>query len=209
MESKTMFKSLVPAVALAAATFTFGATAAHAAFPVYANPGVVNPVIYTFTAVADGDILAYFAGATAGFTSELGLLVNGVDTGINGLNNQTTPLGGSLNFGAVSAGDTLVFYINVLNTGETFFSVPGLNPDGLNHVHSAPYGGGDFGIPSGVYVGFEDLLGGGDLDYDDLQFVFTNVGSTGVIPEPATWGLMIAGFGMVGFAMRRRIAVAA
>lgn len=27
---------------------------------------------------------------------------------------------------------------------------------------------------------------------------------TGVIPEPSTWALMLAGFGMVGFAMRRR-----
>lgn len=26
-----------------------------------------------------------------------------------------------------------------------------------------------------------------------------------MVPEPATWGLMVAGFGMVGFAMRRRI----
>jgi hypothetical protein len=198
-----MLKSLALAGALAA-TFTLGATAAHAAFPVYPNPGVVNPFIYTFIAANDGDIVAYFAGATAGFTSELGLLVNGVDTGINGLNNQTTPLGGSLNFGPVSAGDTLVFYINVFNTGLTFFSVPGLNPDGLQHIHSAPFAGGLFGIPAGTYVGFEDLLGGGDLDYDDLQFVFTNVKATAVIPEPATWGLMIAGFGMVGFAMRRR-----
>lgn len=31
----------------------------------------------------------------------------------------------------------------------------------------------------------------------------------GAIPEPATWGMMLAGFGLVGFAMRRRgIAVA-
>ena len=26
-----------------------------------------------------------------------------------------------------------------------------------------------------------------------------------MVPEPATWGLMLAGFGMIGFAMRRRI----
>lgn len=33
--------------------------------------------------------------------------------------------------------------------------------------------------------------------------------SPGVIPEPATWGLMIAGFGLVGAAARRRRVVAA
>jgi hypothetical protein len=31
----------------------------------------------------------------------------------------------------------------------------------------------------------------------------------GAVPEPATWGLMIVGFGLVGGAMRRRAAVAA
>lgn len=31
----------------------------------------------------------------------------------------------------------------------------------------------------------------------------------GVIPEPATWAMMIAGFGLVGFAARRRAAVTA
>ena len=32
---------------------------------------------------------------------------------------------------------------------------------------------------------------------------------TANIPEPATWGMMIAGFGMVGFAMRRKALAAA
>lgn len=31
-----------------------------------------------------------------------------------------------------------------------------------------------------------------------------SIGTAGVVPEPASWALMIAGFGMVGFAMRRR-----
>ncbi|TFU01367.1 PEP-CTERM sorting domain-containing protein [Polymorphobacter arshaanensis] len=29
--------------------------------------------------------------------------------------------------------------------------------------------------------------------------------SVSMVPEPAAWGLMVAGFGMVGFAMRRRV----
>lgn len=32
---------------------------------------------------------------------------------------------------------------------------------------------------------------------------------SGAVPEPATWGLMIAGFGLVGASLRRRVALAA
>lgn len=38
--------------------------------------------------------------------------------------------------------------------------------------------------------------------FDDVTFGSTTPG--GVIPEPATWGMMILGFGLVGFAARRR-----
>ena len=105
-----------------------------------------------------------------------------------------------------ATGDTLVFKIRVVNTGDYFYSQRSQNADGITHVFSANYGGGDWGIPAGVYVGFEDLYGGGDLDYDDLRFVFTNVGGgeVGGIPEPATWAMLITGFGLVGFAARRR-----
>lgn len=42
------------------------------------------------------------------------------------------------------------------------------------------------------------------------QFTYGQTGtavfsySTGAVPEPATWGMMLAGFGMIGFAARRR-----
>ena len=41
----------------------------------------------------------------------------------------------------------------------------------------------------------------GGLGYDDFTFT---VGAVGAVPEPASWTMMIAGFGMVGGAMRRR-----
>ncbi len=43
-------------------------------------------------------------------------------------------------------------------------------------------------------------------DYEKLVFVYTG---GGVIPEPATWAMLIAGFGLVGFAARRRTAAIA
>jgi hypothetical protein len=203
-----MRKTLLALPALAFATATLANP-----LPTYPTPGVVNPADYAFTAAADGTIVAYFGGATAGFTNVLGLIVNGVDVGVTGLNNQTSQVGDSFDFGGftVNAGDSLIFYIDVINTGERFFSRRILNPDGITHIFSAPYAGGLVGpggtIPAGIYVGFEDILGGGDLDYDDLKFVFTNVGG-GVVPEPATWAMLIAGFGLVGLAARRRKVVA-
>jgi hypothetical protein len=207
-----MIRSLSTLAGCAAAALAFAPATANP-LPVYPNPGVVNPLDYTFTATADGDIIAYFAGATAGFTNILGLIVNGVDTGINGLNNQTSQVGDSLNFGPVSAGDSLIFYIDVLSTGNRFFSSRPLNPDGITHIFAAPYIGGLVGpggtVPAGTYVGFEDIFGGGDLDYDDLNFVFVNTRFVTDIPEPATWAMLIAGFGLVGFALRRKVAVTA
>jgi hypothetical protein len=194
-------------LALAAVLALAGMTsAANAAIPVYPSPGVANPVVYGFNATATGDVMAYFAGSSAGYTSEIGLSVNGGPVGLFCLNNKTSALGASCNLGAVTIGDTLEFILKVFNTGAFYSSNALNNPGSQNHIYSTPYAGGDFGIPAGIYVGFEDLPNLGDKDYNDHQFVFTNVGG-GVVPEPATWAMLIAGFGMVGFAMRRRSAI--
>ncbi len=185
-----------------AAALVVAATSAQAVIPVYPTPGTANPALYTFTASMTGDITAYFAGSTAGYNETLGLLVNGVSTGITGLQNHTTPLGTALDFGSVTAGDSLIFFINVQTTGDTFYSRKSLNGDGFNHVWSTAYAGGDAGIPAGTLVAFEDLRGGGDRNYNDEKFVFTNTSSS--TPEPAAWALMLGGFGLIGAALRRR-----
>ena len=41
--------------------------------------------------------------------------------------------------------------------------------------------------------------GGSQFGWDDIGF-----GTTGSVPEPASWALMLGGFGLVGGAMRRR-----
>jgi hypothetical protein len=199
---------------LALAMATLAAGTAKAAIPIYPNVNTENPVTYQFNAAADGDLIAYFAGNSGSFSNVLGLLVNGVDSGITGLESLTATEGQQLNFGQVAQGDSLVFYIHV-NPNEDndndpsndrfFYSDKSRNFDGVNHVFSAPYTGGDFGIPAGTYVSFEDLDGGGDFNYKDLDFVFSNVTtiSTGV-PEPATWAMTILGIGFTGAALRQR-----
>jgi len=201
----------LPSICAGAAVALSLATAANAAIPSYPDGGTENPLTYSFTATADGDLVAYFAGTGAAFSEVLGVLVNGVDSGVTGLENQTSTVGDSLNFGAVNAGDLLTFYINVNSGQYIWYSDKSLNLDGIGggtsqHVWSTSYAGGDAGIPAGVYVGFEDLpRDGTDLNYGDLTFVFSNVSAvTTDVPEPQAWALMLLGFGVSGAMLRRR-----
>jgi hypothetical protein len=180
-----------------AALFTAGA--AHAVIPTYPAPGVVNPTSYNFVAASTGAITAYFAGSSASLTSEIGLSVNGGAVGTFCLLSSATALGTACNLGNATIGDSLNFVLKVSN-GDFWNSKTALNTDGVNHIYSVGYSDGDFGIPNGRYIGFEDLRGGGDLDYNDHQFVVTNA----AVPEPASWAMLLTGFGLVGFAARRR-----
>ncbi|OJY38272.1 MAG: hypothetical protein BGP06_14820, partial [Rhizobiales bacterium 65-9] len=175
----------------------------------YPDPGTVNPVTYSFTATG-GDVVAYFTSNGGSYTNILGLRVGATDY-MSTLNNQTSTPGDSFNFGSFAAGTNLIFFI-VSNGdgGNTYYSDPSLNSDGLNHIYVANYTqGGIFpaSVPTGTYVGFEDIKGGGDRDYEDLTYVFTNVASG--VPEPSTWAMMLIGFAGLGWAYRRRSAVAA
>ncbi|QMW23663.1 PEPxxWA-CTERM sorting domain-containing protein [Sandaracinobacteroides saxicola] len=66
-------------------------------------------------------------------------------------------------------------------------AMPGVQPTGVIW---------DFGYGTSNYQGYEGLAE-------------TWLVRGAAVPEPATWAMMIAGFGLVGFAARRRAAVAA
>jgi hypothetical protein len=201
-----------------------GTSALADAIP-YTGVGV-NSAVYTFTASATGDIIAYFAGSEAGNTSELGMLVNGVSTGVFGLNNHTSGVGQLLNLGSVTTGDVLTFVLRSINSPmlPDAFSNPVLNGPfdggvGTQHVYSTAYTATSpiiASIPAGTYVGFEDLpFGSSDLDDNDLTFVFANVGVTtfSSVPGPVAGaglpGLILASGGLLGWWRRKRKAEAA
>lgn len=177
------------------------ATAAKADV-IYPNAGIENPTKYTFSASSSGSLVAYFYGSGASFSESLGLLVNGNDRG-TALENHNSAYGQMYNFGSVTAGDTLVFYIDVATTHQTYYSDFKMNSDNVNHVYSTAFAG-DGTIPAGTYVGFEDLslyqTGWTDNNYTDEQFVFT----VAAVPEPSTWAMIVLGFAGVGFIAYRR-----
>ena len=212
MRTKLLLAPLVVGAALLAANVAQAADAIP-----YPNSGAYNGVTYSFTAPATGDVVAYIVGGfSAGYENRLGLLVNGVDTGLYGLDNHLSPAGDSLNFGPVTAGDTLTFVLDNVSLGRKAYSDASLNgaydlPDwtgGHNHAYSTVYTATSpvfAGVPMGTYVAFEDLqFGATDFNYDDESFVFTNATIIpGGVPEPATWALMLLGFGAVGLMTRR------
>ena len=73
---------------------------------------------------------------------------------------------------------------------------------GIESGGSSPLGGNFFyrntGNTDPVTAGAWTATG------DRLHYSFTFGAGNGGVPEPATWAMMIAGFGLAGAAMRRR-----
>ncbi len=110
-----------------------------------------------------------FCGGTAGYSSDAWLEDGATDVYL-GTGNVTSS-GYTVDLGAFTAGEELIFYIYVRNTGYTYYTGPGeRNPDGIVHAAVTDLGDGQF------HIGFEDLDGGGDMDYDDINIVIQTTG---------------------------------
>jgi hypothetical protein len=65
-------------------------------------------------------------------------------------------------------------------------------------------GCGSFSVNTGSPLGFGSTYNGRITSLRVTEGAVGDSILTAVIPEPSTWALMLAGFGMVGYAMRRR-----
>jgi hypothetical protein len=172
----------------------------------YPNAGTVAAPHF-FSAVETGDLVGYFNGSSAAYQNQIGVFVNGVQLGGYGLDNHSSTIGQSVNFGHVNAGDSIVFALNVLSEGYKLYSNTALNSDNVNHTYATVFSGqtgGGATIPAGVYLGFEDQLATiSDLDYNDEDVVFSNVGMT-ANPEPMSFVLFGTGLLALGLFRRKK-----
>jgi len=158
------------------------------------------------------DISVFFVGEGAGYLNTLGFNTSGV--GVKTGNPQlifpnassnissyignpsappstSAPLmpGDFVNLGTIQAGTTLDFFLiaNGAAGGTTVFSTTNsANPDGMRHVvaytsKDSPY----------LLIGFEDLLGGGDKDYNDVLIAVRGISLT-TAPEPSTLFILLS-----------------
>jgi hypothetical protein len=151
-----------------------------------------------------GEVSIYFAGSDAGFSSQL-LLSEPLLKGPYFPNHETV-LGTSQALGSFAPGTELVFMLEVLDTGDRFLTGPAArNPDGVVHAATQPFTGSQQIPTSGVLVGFEDFFGGGDFDFDDFNFVASNVAlKAEPVPEPGTFVLIGTGVLAALLVTRRR-----
>ena len=165
--------------------------------------GYRNTLGYTSEDVVTGDTssqLLIFPDAS----SHNRYFSDGVD-----ISNNSVPLapGDFVDLGTYPQDTLIDFFLiaNGANRGSnTYTANAATNPDGIQHVVA-------YAVPGGPYllIGFEDLYGGGDMDYNDIVFAVdigeSNVQNLAAIaaPEPSTWTLMAVTLGFAGWSYRR------
>lgn len=113
------------------------------------------------------------------------------------------PLTFSFDDGLISA---LEFNINALTNGDVFFTFAGGDSDGqVTTLYDLGSNGQNFfNAFNGTFKSVTMTFTNGATVQDVRQFRMNAATPMAAVPEPATWAMMLFGFGAIGFGMRRR-----
>lgn len=157
------------------------------------NGGVVGG------AVVQGDLSGQYAEPAFGDQGDFYLNVVGGSSALFNLISQPGGGVGSISFdlGSVDTYNdfTICLSLSGCSTYAGFTVVPGANG---NQTIPATNGRLTFNATGG------DIITSFTLASSQNSLETDNFGITAAVPEPATWGMMLLGFGLMGFSMRRR-----
>jgi len=178
------------------------------------TPGMQAPVNTSFAAIGVSAIFSMTLISAADQFGGAGGIGNQV--AINQIDDLDISFTGTpLNYfglwaSSLDGNNTVTFFQGLTQLSSTNLTIISLgplyngNPNGnfLNQNNSEKYAFFNFRVTEGFDRVVLSQNGGGGFELDNVTI--------GFVPEPGTWAMLITGFGMIGFAARRRrIAVAA
>ena len=192
-------KSLIAATAIAA---VFSASQAGAAVSVGSSLGFTPATLINFEqAPANANINSYYAGQGVTFNTLYNTygynfppnLSGGGATNYTPIFNVTAAQDFVINFTSDQQAAGFAFVADSAATFSTYLD--GSLVDTIN----AGTGTGSNNIVSFTNSNFDQIVFTGSGDHAVL---IDNLGFGGAVPEPATWAMMLMGFGVMGAAMR-------
>ena len=159
--------------------------------------GASNPSTSSLYAATTGEVILTFLSKQADFSTDVS--VQGSPATL--FNNQSAVAGTTYSLGSFQEGAEIVFSFFVNTTGDTFLSGAAIN-NVDNTAHTAYQQ-----VDNSLLVGFEDIVLGGDKDYNDIIFSVSNAAigrPVSPVPEPELVSMLAAGLMLLGFSSRKK-----